>query len=142
MHLVTRRFSSAQQKGGDSITRQTRSAEEWCDKHGFTLSSASFEDLGVSAFKGANAEVGALSTSKIIDLSVEVLNEGLRPHLTKWQARFRHWYEYRTEDVAADIDPQTLQRQFPAYEELMTDLLAVNERLIAYRKKMNELVRG
>ncbi len=32
------------------------------------------------------------STRKIIQLSIKVLNIGLRPHLTKWQARFRRWY--------------------------------------------------
>ena len=31
------------------------------------------------------------STQSIVELSIEVLNEGLRPHLTKWQARFRWW---------------------------------------------------
>jgi hypothetical protein len=33
------------------------------------------------------------STQAIVKLSIEVLNEGLRPHLTQWQARFRHWYD-------------------------------------------------
>ena len=87
------------------------------------------------------SKVRSDSTSKIVDLSVEVLNEGLRPHLTKWQARFRHWYEHQTEDVA-DIDPQAMQKKFPLYDELMEDLLAVNGKLTAYRNKMNELVRG
>ncbi|MGA0542972.1 hypothetical protein [Neotabrizicola sp. VNH66] len=79
------------------------------------------------------------STSKIINLSVEVLNEGLRPHLTKWQARYRHWYE-RQLDKADDVDPQGLQKRFPAYEALKADMLEVNQRLIRYRHKMNELV--
>lgn len=87
------------------------------------------------------SKVRSSSTSKIIDLSVEVLNEGLRPHLTKWQARFRHWYE-RQINSKADAEPQELQKQFPAYDELVEDMLAVNKRLISYRKKMNELVRG
>lgn len=55
-----RRFSSAQQKDGNSIKRQTDAAQAWCDANGYELSSSNFEDLGVSAFKGANAEVGAL----------------------------------------------------------------------------------
>jgi hypothetical protein len=80
------------------------------------------------------------STSKIINLSVEVLNEGLRPHLTKWQARFRHWYD-RQLDKKDDIDPQGLQKSFPAFEALTEDLLAVNKRLIRYRAKMIELVK-
>jgi len=81
------------------------------------------------------------STGKIIELSVEVLNEGLRPHLTKWQARYRHWYEHQLSQKS-DISPQELQKNFPAYEELTQDLLTMNKKLIAYRTKMNELVRG
>ena len=81
------------------------------------------------------------STSQIVDLSVEVLNEGIRPHLTKWQARFRHWYEQQMEKKT-DAEPQEVQKKFPAYEDLVEDLLEVNQKLIAYRAKMNELVRG
>ncbi|MCX8955437.1 recombinase family protein, partial [Ruegeria sp. NA] len=47
-----RRFSSAQQKDGNSIKRQTEAAQEWCDENGYELSSSNFEDLGVSAFMG------------------------------------------------------------------------------------------
>ncbi|KJS40314.1 MAG: hypothetical protein VR71_23700 [Roseovarius sp. BRH_c41] len=100
----------------------------------FAVTRELIKDIPVSKVRGN-------STSKIIDLSVEVLNEGLRPHLTKWQARFRHWYE-RQMDSKSDAEPQELQKQFPAYAELVEDILAVNKRLISYRKKMNELVRG
>jgi hypothetical protein len=50
------------------------------------------------------------STQKIIRLSIEVLNEGLRPHLTMWQARFRRWYENELSKTSGDlvIDPQSL----------------------------------
>jgi hypothetical protein len=65
----------------------------------------------------------------------------LRPHLTKWQARFRHWYEEHLKKKS-DISPQELQKKFPDYDALCADLLAVNERLIRYRAKMDELVRG
>lgn len=87
------------------------------------------------------SKVRSKSTGQIVDLSIEVLNEGLRPHLTKWQARFRHWYEQQMEKKP-DSEPQEVQKNFAAYEELVKDLLAVNKGLIAYREKMNELVRG
>jgi hypothetical protein len=85
------------------------------------------------------------STQKIIQLSIEVLNEGLRPHLTKWQARFRHWYERelrlydegRGEEV---LDPQAIQEKFPKYEELKLDMERVNSALIKYRAQMHRLV--
>lgn len=81
------------------------------------------------------------ATAKIVQLSIEVLNEGLRPHLTKWQARFRRWYERAA--LHADFEsksPQEIQRAFPDFEELSVDLMLVNKRLIAYRTKMHELI--
>lgn len=86
------------------------------------------------------------STRKIINISIDVLNNGLRPHLTKWQARYRHWYELQIEridrkaDESTILDPQALQRKFPKYDELSAELLAVNKRLIAYRASMQALV--
>lgn len=81
------------------------------------------------------------STQKIINLSIDVLNEGLRPHLTTWQARFRRWYERElSSDPNATLHPQDVQRKFPDYDELVADLKRVNGQLIAYRKKLNDLV--
>ena len=81
------------------------------------------------------------STGKIIKLSIEVLNEGLRPHLTQWQARYRRWYEHKIKDNF-DMSPQDIQKDFPEYDALSSDLLAVNNRLIKYRSKMHDLVTG
>lgn len=82
------------------------------------------------------------STQKIIRLSIEVLNEGLRPHLTMWQARFRRWYENELNKTSGDlvIDPQEIQRNFPKYDELKADMEQVNQRLITYRNHMRLLV--
>jgi hypothetical protein len=80
---------------------------------------------------------------KIIQASVDVLNNGLRPHLTRWQARFRRWFDKElTNEKTFALSPQDIQRQFPKFEELSVDLLTVNHRLIAYRDKMRELVLG
>jgi hypothetical protein len=85
------------------------------------------------------------STQAIIKLSIEVLNEGLRPHLTRWQARFRRWYErelkkYDAGDGSEVLDPQQIQSHFPHYVELKEDMERVNHALIRYRSKMRELV--
>jgi hypothetical protein len=85
------------------------------------------------------------STQAIIKLSIEVLNEGLRPHLTRWQARFRHWYEHEVKknnegEAGQVIDPQQIQANFPQYAELKDDMQRVNQALIRYRRKMHELV--
>ena len=81
------------------------------------------------------------STQRIIKLSIDVLNDGLRPHLTTWQARFRRWYERElATDPNAELHPQDVQKQFPDYEMLTAELMALNERLINYRKRLNDLV--
>ncbi len=81
------------------------------------------------------------STRKVIKLSIAVLNEGLRPHLTTWQSRFRHWYEKRLKKED-EFDPQAIQAEYPKFNELKADLLEVNNRLIKYKAKMKELVLG
>jgi hypothetical protein len=80
------------------------------------------------------------STQKIIQLSMRILNEGLRPHLTQWQARYRRWYEHEIEKQM-DASPQEIQAKYPSYDELTSDLLQINNRLIAYREEMHRLVR-
>lgn len=87
--------------------------------------------------------VRSKSTTKIIEISIETLNTGIRPHLTQWQARFRRWYTYQLEkDEEALLDPQDIQKSFPDYEALTADMKIVNDRLIHYRKRMNDLVYG
>lgn len=81
------------------------------------------------------------STAKIVGLSIEVLNEGLRPHLTKWQAKFRRWYDHAAAmESNKGKSPQEIQKDFPDFDRLSGDLLAVNKRLIAYRDRMHDLV--
>ncbi|MGO9572474.1 MAG: hypothetical protein ACLP5H_33575 [Desulfomonilaceae bacterium] len=82
------------------------------------------------------------STQKIVKLSIEILNAGLRPHLTKWQARFRRWYENEINKASGDlvIDLQEIQRKFPKYDELKADMKQVNKHLMNYRENMRQLV--
>jgi DNA invertase Pin-like site-specific DNA recombinase len=54
------RFSTRKQAQGDSQRRQTELAEAYCRRRGWKLSEQTFEDLGVSAFRGKNALVGNL----------------------------------------------------------------------------------
>lgn len=100
----------------------------------FTVTRELIKDVPVSKFRRKDTE-------KIIRLSIEVLNTGLRPHLTTWQARFRRWYERQLDaEGHADLEPQAVQIKFPKMEELQADLMEVNARLIAYRSKMREVV--
>lgn len=84
-------------------------------------------------------------TQAIIRLSIEVLNEGIRPHLTRWQARFRRWHErelkkHDVDEGGAVFDPQQIQANFPQYVALKEDMQRVNQALMRYRRKMHELV--
>lgn len=79
-------------------------------------------------------------TQEIIKLSINVLNKGIRPHLTTWQAKFRRWYDIEISSVTeGDKSPQSIQRSFPEYDQLISDLIEVNQKLIEYRKMMYKL---
>ena len=57
------RFSTPDQAKGDSYRRQTEAANEYAQRHGLELDAElTLTDQGVSAFYGANAKTGALST--------------------------------------------------------------------------------
>ena len=60
------RYSSGSQSEGDSIRRQTEATEEWCAENDAILLDT-YEDLGISAFKGKNVERGALGS--ILDVA-------------------------------------------------------------------------
>lgn len=100
----------------------------------FSVTRELIKDVPVSKFQRKETEM-------IIRLSIDVLNHGLRPHLTHWQARYRRWYE-RELSVSNnhDIEPQALQKRYPRYDELSADLLAVNQRLIGYRNRMYRII--
>ena len=100
----------------------------------FTVTRELVKEVPVNKFRRKETE-------EIVRMSIGVLNDGLRPHLTKWQARFRRWYGKATEySEYIDQSPQDIQRRYPKYDELQADLLVVNQRLMAYRKIMYELV--
>lgn len=55
------RFSTPEQMKGDSHRRQSMKAQEYAATHGLDLDDTlTFQDLGVSAFRGKNAEEGQL----------------------------------------------------------------------------------
>lgn len=50
------------------------------------------------------------STSALIGLTIEILNTAMRPHLTKYQARFRRWYAKELEKPGSiDSTPQEIR---------------------------------
>lgn len=77
--------------------------------------------------------------SGVATLILKVQNDGVRPHLTAWQADFRRWW-LRTECLEGNKDraPQEIQRDYPRYSELVADLQKTN---IELRKYADELLR-
>lgn len=102
----------------------------------FSVTRELIKDVPVQKFRRKDTE-------QIVRLSIEVLNQGIRPHLTQWQARFRRWYENQLkQDANTDFHPQDIQKKYPQFAELERDLLDVNQRLINYRQKMYEIIKG
>ena len=86
------------------------------------------------------SEMGCENTQNILWLLIEIVNDGIRPHLTKWSARFRYWYERQSVDGKAQ--PQELQKRFPQYDELVADLVRANNDMIMRRDQLYNLVTG
>ncbi len=80
-------------------------------------------------------------TIALIGLTTKILNEGLRPHLTEHQAKFRKWYE-QEKAKNESISPQELQRRYPDYVNLIASMKQVNQTLIQYSNELNKLIRG
>ena len=84
-----------------------------------------------------------MSKNKDVDILANIIlkgfNEELRQHLTKWQARFRKWYE---ENKNESGDPQEIQKKYPQYEELISDIKKVNYKMIALTEELNKIRKG
>ncbi len=81
-------------------------------------------------------------TRNLVALLMRALNEGLRPHLTKWQAKFRRWYD--AEIASADSkgkSPQDIQQLYPQYGELVADLRKVNEEFVRFADSLGKIVK-
>lgn len=86
---------------------------------------------------------GDKSTKELIELSTKILNEGLRPHLTIWQAKFHKWYDYEIlKDENSQLTPQEIQQKYNSYIHLKTDMETINSNLINYKNCVYKLAFG
>ena len=79
------------------------------------------------------------SSKEIVRIATQTLNEGLRPHLTMWQARFRTWSSSK-KDKMMDMTPQEFQKEYPQYKDLIDDLMKVNTQLIQYAQELKKII--
>ena len=79
------------------------------------------------------------SAKGLIEVTTKVLNNGLRPHLTKWQAKYLSWYANALEENK-NLSPQEIQKQFPEYEILVNDLKKTNVIMMNYADELKRLI--
>lgn len=71
------------------------------------------------------------SSIDLIETLTNVLNTSLRGHLTKWQARFRRWYNEEIEkEENKSLSPQEIQKKYPEYDNLLADMKKTIEHMI------------
>jgi hypothetical protein len=80
-------------------------------------------------------------TRALVDLLVRALNQGLRPHLTRWQARFRRWYDHEVSQHP-ELSPQEIQQRFQQYQELLKDLRTANKELLQLAQALALIAHG
>ena len=76
---------------------------------------------------------------KLSKIILTALNDILRSHLTKWQARFRKWYDNHKNE---DGDPQDIQKKYPRYKELVNELKSVNIKMMRLTEELDEIRKG
>ena len=82
-------------------------------------------------------------TSALIGLSRKILNDGLRPHLTEHQAKFRKWLENaKKESANENLSPQEIQMKYPDFTNLVSSMKAVNLILANYAAELDKLIKG
>ena len=84
-------------------------------------------------------------SKELIRLATDILNKALRPHLTKYQAKFRKWYSEQLEEEKNKKEkdkrtPQEIQKEYYEYDELISSMKKVNDILIEYKNKLEEIL--
>lgn len=107
-------------------------------------------DSWYQLFKTTREEIKAIngdsllekkSSDKLISMATKVLNDGLRPHLTKYQGRYRRWYTSQLDKPEnLDRSPQQIQSAYPELEELINSIKNVNQLLSQYAEELREFI--
>lgn len=84
------------------------------------------------------------SVSKdLIKLLTDILNKGLRPHLTEYQAKFRKWYSNEiSKEENILFSPQYIQKKYEKYSDLIGSMKTVNELLMEYALNLDKIING
>jgi hypothetical protein len=82
-------------------------------------------------------------TLKLIRVIIKVLNDGLRPLLTKWQARFRKWYDMKLQDGTYNKEsPQIIQKKFSEFNTMIQELSKAQIEIGEFANSLHKLAFG
>lgn len=80
------------------------------------------------------------TNKKLIDVGMMILNIGMRPHLTKWQAKFRKWYDVEVQkEQNKALTPQEIQKKYPLYEELVKDIRISQTEVLKFLEELEKI---
>lgn len=80
------------------------------------------------------------TAKRVMWLCESLLNSHMRPHLTRWQAKFRAWHaEQQTATGKPSSTPQELQRRFPEYEQMLEDLTEARRGIVLIQAELKEI---
>lgn len=79
----------------------------------------------------------------VANLILRTLNDGLRPHLTRWNSSYRRWWEQQLADNEnVKRTPQEIQRGYPLFKELVHDLKRTNIELTRFSDELLAIARA
>lgn len=84
-----------------------------------------------------------MKAEELIKMATDILNKGLRPHLTQYQAKFRKWYYEELENPKnKGKSPQEIQIEYKEYAKLVESIKEVNNILVEYAEQLNKFIIG
>ncbi len=82
-------------------------------------------------------------SNELIQLTTKILNDGIRPHLTTYQAKFRKWYNSAIQDDDnKQKSPQDIQKLYSNYDSLIDSMKDVNQVLKEFSSQLKIMIEG
>lgn len=77
-------------------------------------------------------------TENLINIFLGVLNDVLRVHLSRWYSKYNTWYNSFSNDD--NLTEQEIQKLYPQYETLISELIDTNRKLKNYSDILYEII--
>jgi len=77
---------------------------------------------------------------QLINVTLNVLNGPMRNHLTKWQSKFRLWFDREIKSQKDGFNAlQEIQKDYPQYDQLFDDLLMSQKQIIELSNELEKI---